>query len=359
MKILVGLSGGVDSAVAAKLLLEQGHEVSGVTMQMISPVGEIIKSQEQDIADARAIANTLGIDFFTLDLRSAFREEIMNYFAETYKQGLTPNPCFICNKKMKFGRLLDAALERGFDAIATGHYAQIMRDLKTGRYLLLQGSDSKKDQSYFLALLNQFQLAHIMFPLGNYTKPEVRKIAEKAGLISAHRPDSQDICFVPNGDYAKIVEALLPETFTEGNFLDTKGKIIGKHRGLHHYTIGQRRGLALAFGEPVYVVSKDAKTNTVCVGSSENLFASALVAENVNFIAVEKLTEPIVCTVKTRYRQNEIPARLIPITEDSLRVEFLQPERAVAAGQALVCYKDGAVFAGGIITAVEPWAKPQ
>lgn len=359
MKVLVGLSGGVDSAVAAKLLLEKGYEVTGVTMQLLSPLentGSIInKTQERDIQDAKAVAEKLGIRHIVYDFRKEFREIIINYFIEEYKNGRTPNPCFICNREIKTGLLLEKALQDGFDFIATGHYAQIEKSsvFGTEKFLLKKGKDSAKDQSYFLALLDQYRLSRILFPLACFTKPEVRTFAENAELINAHRPDSQDICFVPGGNYTKVINTLAEESFFEGNFLDTQGNKVGIHKGLQYYTTGQRRGLAIALGHPVYVVKKNAEDNTVTIGTSDSLFAKSLIAQNVNLIAYDTLKQPLDITVKTRYRQIEKKAKLIPLNGGEYKVEFKEPERAVAEGQAAVFYSGEYVLGGGIIKTVE------
>lgn len=357
VRIAVGLSGGTDSCVAAKLLLDQGHTVSGITLRLLSG------NEKTDAAlmqEAAAAAQSLGIPHYIYDFRKQFQSEVVGYFSRSYRSGQTPNPCYICNKYIKFGYFLEKALEEGYDAIATGHYARIFQS--GSRFLLAQAADSKKDQSYFLALLNQHQLSRSLFPLANLTKPQVRAIAEQAQLAAAHKVDSQDICFVPNGDYASVVEQTVPEAFPAGNFIDINGTIIGTHRGLHHYTIGQRRGLALAYGYPLYVVKKSAADNTVCVGTEEYLQAAECTVHSVNWI-VQKPLEPIRALVKTRYRQQPKPACIVPLDENSVRVVFDEPERAVACGQAAVFYRplplepefwqgtpvNGVVIGGGII----------
>ncbi|WP_029410272.1 tRNA 2-thiouridine(34) synthase MnmA [Treponema pedis] len=362
MKVLVGLSGGVDSSVAAKLLLDKGYEVTGVTMQLLSSLKNekessetINKTQDADIADAKAAAEKLGIKHIVYDFREKFKALIIDYFIEEYKKGRTPNPCFICNGKIKFGLLLEKALEDGFDLISTGHYAEVEKSgaFGTERFLLKRSLDSTKDQSYFLASLTQKQLSKVIFPLAGFKKPQIRKIAEEAGLLNAHRPDSQDICFVPGDDYTKVINTLAGNSFKEGNFLDTEGNKVGSHKGLQYYTIGQRRGLAIAMGYPVYVVKKDAENNTVTVGKSSSLFAKSLIAENVNLIAVDEIKTETVVTVKTRYRQTEKKAVLIPLGKNEFKAVFDEPEKAVAEGQAAVFYLNGYVLGGGIIKSVE------
>lgn len=365
MKVLVGLSGGVDSAMAAKLLLDKGYDVTGVTMRLLSPLGTAEKNnrtyplvdekQERDIQDAKAVAEKLGIKHIVYDFREIFRKKIINYFIEEYKKGRTPNPCFICNREIKTGLLLERALQEGFDFISTGHYAEIEKSSLFGqeRFLLKKGSDNLKDQSYFLALLNQHRLSHILFPLAEISKKEVRSRAESAGLLNAHRPDSQDICFVPDDDYTNLINSIAPDFFPKGNFLDIYGNKIGTHKGLQYYTIGQRRGLGIAMGYPIYVVEKNAVNNTVTVGTNDSLFAKSLIAENVNFIAFDKPEKAMDITVKTRYRQIEKKAKLIPVSEETVKIEFLEPERAVAEGQAVVFYSEAYVLGGGIIKTVE------
>ncbi len=355
MKILAALSGGVDSSVAAKLLLDEGHSLVGVTMRLVSPIGGENKTQDSDIEDAKAIAKKLGIKHIIYDFQNEFKEKIINYFIEEYKNGRTPNPCFMCNKQIKFGLLLEQALKDGYDAVATGHYAAIEKSDNFGkeRFLLKRAVDTEKDQTYFLALLNQAQLSRSIFPLAKYTKAEIRKIAEAAELINANRPDSQDICFVPDGDYTKVINSLAKDSFNEGKFLTVEGKEIGTHKGLQYYTIGQRRGLAIAMGYPVFVVKKNAEENTITIGSESQVFAESLIAESVNLIAFDKIEGPIDISVKTRYRQKEIPAKLIPLANGEYKVEFLQPEKAVAEGQAVVFYSGEYILGSGIIKSVE------
>lgn len=354
MKILVGLSGGVDSAVAAKLLAGMGHDVTGVTLKLIPEDCGTAKNQNGDIRDAKLIADKLGIPHIVYDFRKEFKASVIDYFVETYKCGKTPNPCFICNPKIKFGLLLDRALNEGFEAVATGHYAGIEEDGEKNKILLCRGADRLKDQSYFLGLLNRQQLKHVLFPLYKMNKAEVKEIAASSNIIINGRGESQDICFVPEGDYTRVINFLSPAgSFYEGDFLDCSGKVVGRHKGLQYYTIGQRRGLALALGYPVYVVSKDAGNNTVTVGGREKLLTSSFTVENVNLIACEQITSPIKVTVKTRYRQEEKPAVLIPIGNGKIKADFETPEAAVAEGQAAVFYSGNYVIGAGIIADTE------
>ena len=352
MKIAVGLSGGVDSSVAAKLLIEEGHDVCGVTLRLLDEQSPVAKEQsERIIEEAAQAARLLGIPHRVYDFRAEFQEQIIDYFIKSYRSGETPNPCYICNRQIKFGLLLEQALREGCDAIATGHYAKVFQE-PSGRYVLERGTDAQKDQSYFLALLSQEQLSRTFFPLAELTKPEVRLIAEKAGLVNAHKSDSQDICFVPDGDYTAVIEALAPDAFPEGDFIDIDGAKVGTHRGLHRYTIGQRRGLALPFGYPIYVVEKSAKYNTVTVGAGEALLAAACSVREVNWIA-EMPQESFYAEVKTRYRQQLKKARIEPSSTSRVRIVFTEPERAVARGQAAVFYCGTRVLGGGIIDSVE------
>ena len=347
MKIAVGLSGGVDSTVAAKLLMEQGHEVRGITLRLLNEKDAAAKAQSERIIDEAAqAARVLGIPHRVYDFRTAFQQEVIGYFIQSYRNGETPNPCYICNKRIKFGLLLERALQEGCDAVATGHYAKVVQE-PSGRY-----ADAQKDQSYFLALLNQAQLSKIVFPLAALTKPEVRRIAEKAGLLNAHKSDSQDICFVPDGDYTAVIEAVAPDAFPEGAFIDLNGATVGTHRGLHRYTIGQRRGLALPFGYPIYVVEKSAAHNTVTIGSGKALLAAACSVREVNWIA-EMPPEPFYAEVKTRYRQQLKKALIEPVGASNVRIVFTEPERAVARGQAAVFYCGSRVLGGGIIDTVK------
>ena len=352
MKIAVGLSGGVDSTVAAKLLMEQGHEVRGITLRLLNEKDAAAKAQSERIIDEAAqAARVLGIPHRVYDFRAEFQKQIIDYFIKSYRSGETPNPCYICNRQIKFGLFLEQAVREGCDAIATGHYAKVFQE-PSGRYVLERGADAQKDQSYFLALLSQEQLSRTFFPLAELTKSEVRLIAEKAGLVNAHKSDSQDICFVPDGDYTAVIEAVAPDAFPEGAFIDLNGATVGTHRGLHRYTIGQRRGLALPFGYPIYVVEKSAAHNTVTIGSGKALLAAACSVREVNWIA-EMPPEPFYAEVKTRYRQQLKKALIEPVGASNVRIVFTEPERAVARGQAAVFYCGSRVLGGGIIDTVE------
>ena len=344
-KALIGMSGGVDSSVAALLAKKQGYSCIGATMQL----HDFACGGSSDVRDAAEVAQRLGISHIVLEQQSAFRREVINPFVRDYENGQTPNPCIRCNQHLKFGVMLEQALSIGCDYVVSGHYARIRRDPETGRYLLYKAADKAKDQTYFLACLNQTQLAHILFPLGGLTKQEVRSIAEKNNLITARKRDSQDICFVPDGDYAVFLERYTGKTYPAGAYLDLDGNVIGSHQGAVRYTLGQRKGLGIALGAPAYVCSKDMVRNTVTLGPNEALFSPALRAGDWNWFPFPELTEPLDVTVKIRHSQKESPARVYPEADGFARVEFAVPQRAVTPGQAVVLYRGDDVVGGGTI----------
>lgn len=342
----IALSGGVDSAAAAALLLQAGHRLTGVHLRLLpSP-------DPRDAQDAADVARRLAFPFHLLDLSPAFRDTVIQNFIREYRQGRTPNPCVLCNRKIKFGALLDHALAMGAGFLATGHYARIER--RDGRFLLLRGLDRTKDQSYFLCGLTQHQLSHILFPLGELDKPRVRRLAEAHGLANARRRDSQDICFVPRGKYAEFIEQTSGQPSPPGDFLDAGGHVLGRHKGLIRYTHGQHRGLGLSTEEPLYVLDKDPVANTVRLAPDSALWSRSLTAERMNWIALPGLERPREVTAKTRYSQHEAEALAEPLADGQLRLTFRQPQRAVTPGQAVVLYDGDAVLGGGTILRGEP-----
>ena len=343
-RALIGMSGGVDSSVAAWLCQEEGIDCVGATMHLYCP-----SEEKKDDADARAVAQRLGIPFHILDFQREFREQVMDAFVRSYESGRTPNPCIRCNQTLKFGAMLDAALALDCSHVATGHYARIRRDPETGRYLLCKAEDRAKDQTYFLYGLNQHQLSHTLFPLGNLTKERVRAIAQEQGFLNARKRDSQDICFVPEGDYVAFLERHTGKRYAPGSYLDQTGKVVGTHRGAVAYTLGQRKGLGVALGEPMYVCGKDMDANTVTLGRNADLYSSGLIAENMNWLPFPELTAPLAVTAKIRHSQYEQPAMVYPMENGSVRVVFGTPQRAVTPGQAVVLYDGDMVVGGGTI----------
>ncbi len=341
MKAMIGMSGGVDSSVAAYLMQQSGFDCCGATMQL----------HQVDPTDAQQVASRLGMDFYVFDFSRAFREQVMDHFADCYREGLTPNPCIQCNRHLKFGAFLDKARQIGCDCVVTGHYARI-KQLENGRFCLQKAVDEAKDQTYFLYTLTQEQLSHTRFPLGELTKAQAREIAEAQGFVNAKKRDSQDICFVPDGDYAAFLEEYTGEKGIPGNFLDENGKVVGTHRGAIAYTLGQRKGLGLAMGAPVYVCSKDMAANTVTVGSNEALFRRKLVAADLNWMAIGSISEPLVCKAKARSRMTEQAATVYPLEDGRVRVVFDEPQRALTPGQAIVFYDDDIVLGGGMIETI-------
>lgn len=353
-KAMIAMSGGVDSSVAAYLITQQGYETVGVTMNLHHDEDTGITAENsccttKDIEDARCVAEHLGIDYHVFNYTDNFRSHVIERFVDAYRNGRTPNPCIDCNRYIKFDQLLKKARELGFDYVVTGHYAITEYDEKSGRYLLKKAVDDSKDQSYVLYSLTQEQLKHILFPLGSMSKAEARKIAEEQAFINADKHDSQDICFVPDGDYARFIEEWCSLKFENGNFVDLDGNFIAQHKGIINYTIGQRKGLGIAAKAPYYVVSKNLETNEVVLGSNEDLFSSELTATDVNFISIEKLTEPMRVRAKVRYKQKETDATITPLENGNVRVAFDEPQRAIAPGQAVVFYDGDIVVGGGTI----------
>ena len=354
---LIAMSGGVDSSVAAWLMQRDGFDCTGVTMRLtrneaVDTEGLHTCCSERDIEDAAEVAYAMDIPYEVLDFTADFQEKIIDKFIRVYEAGGTPNPCIDCNRYMKFDHLLRWAEAHGMDHVVTGHYARVEQDDATGRFLLKKGLDEGKDQSYVLYNLTQEQLAHIRLPLGGLHKTEVREIAEQHKFVNAHKHDSQDICFVPDGDYARFMEDFTGKHYPAGDFLDESGRVVGTHNGAVRYTIGQRKGLGLAMGAPVYVCGKDMQANTVTVGPEEMLFDRIVYADEVNWIAIPELTGPLRVTARTRYHQVEQAATVYP-AECGFRLEFDQPQRAPTPGQAVVLYQGDTVLGGGTITRVE------
>lgn len=351
------MSGGVDSSVAAYIMKEKGYECMGVTMKLFhnDEVG-VSKAHSccslDDVEDARSVARQLEIPYYVFGFSDLFKETVIDKFVNAYENGCTPNPCIDCNRFLKFNKLYHRAVELGYDYVVTGHYARIEFDEESGRYLLKKGLDPAKDQSYVLYSLTQEQLSHTQFPLGDMDKPETRRIAEEQGFVSAHKHDSQDICFVQDGDYAHFIETYTGKEFPHGNFVDTSGNILGEHKGIIHYTIGQRKGLGIAFGEPMFVCAINPQTNTVTLGKSSDLFTDTLTAKDINLISVPKIDGAIRLKAKVRYRQTEQWATVTQTDEDTIKVKFDEPQRAITKGQAVVLYDGDTVVGGGTIVEV-------
>ena len=354
---LIAMSGGVDSSCAAFLMREQGYECMGTTMRLyrnedLGACNFRTCCSEKDIEDASEVAFQLDIPYEVLDFTADFQEQIIDKFIRTYEEGGTPNPCIDCNRFMKFEKLLDFAFAHGLNYIVTGHYARIERDEQSGRYVLKKGVDESKDQSYVLYNLTQHQLAHTIFPLGAYSKTEIREMAEKQNFCNARKHDSQDICFVPDGDYVDFMEQYTGKHYPAGDYLDLEGNKVGTHEGAVRYTIGQRRGLRLPMGDRVYVCGKDMEKNTVTVGPESALFASRVIVRDMNWISVPELTGEMRVKAKLRYRQKEQPAVASPLADGRILLTFDEAQRAPAVGQAAVLYDGDTVVGGGTICAV-------
>ncbi len=353
--VLIAMSGGVDSSVAAFLMLKNGYNCLGTTMRLYhnDDTGSSVLHTcctDRDVEDAADCALKLDIPFEVANFTADFKEKIIEKFIRTYESGGTPNPCIDCNRYMKFGKLIELAERRGLFYICTGHYARI--EERDGRFLLKKAVDSTKDQSYVLYSLTQNQLEHIKFPLGEMTKTEVRALAEREGFLNAHKHDSQDICFVPDGDYEAFMERYTGKSYSDGDFKFPDGTVAGKHHGAVGYTIGQRRGLGISYSEPVYVYDKDMENNIVYVGTEGQLYSNGLIADDVNWIAFDNLTDKLKVTAKTRYRQKEFPATVEPLDDGRFRLTFDEPQRAVTKGQAVVLYQDDVVVGGGTIVEI-------
>lgn len=354
-KVVVGMSGGVDSSVAAYLLKEQGYDVIGVTMQIWQD--EDSESQAENggccglsaVDDARAVAQKLQIPYYVMNFKNEFKENVIDYFVEAYLAGQTPNPCIACNRYVKWESLLKRSMEIGADYIATGHYARILQ-LPNGRYAIKTSVTAAKDQTYALYNLTQYQLAHTLMPVGEYTKDEIRKIAKREGLPVAHKPDSQEICFIPDNDYASFIDkAAQGRVPGRGNYVKKDGTVLGEHLGITHYTIGQRKGLSLAMGHPVFVTEIRPESNEVVIGEAEDVFGDTLFCNQLNFMSIEDLTQPREVLAKIRYAHQGAACLIEKVGDDMIKCSFHEPVRAITPGQAVVFYENGHVLGGGVI----------
>ncbi|MCT4621505.1 MAG: tRNA 2-thiouridine(34) synthase MnmA [Marinisporobacter sp.] len=354
-KVVVGMSGGVDSSVAAYVLKKQGYEVIGVTMKVWQDEEE---DEREDgccglsaVDDARRVANALDIPFYVMNFKKIFEKKVIDYFVEEYVSGRTPNPCIACNKFMKFDELLRRAHNLGAHYVATGHYAKIEYDSENDKYMIKKSNAIAKDQTYALYNFTQDQLKHTLMPLGEFdSKDEVRKIAEELGFINASRPDSQEICFIKDNNYGKFIENRKPGKIVPGNFVDRNGKILGKHKGIPYYTIGQRKGLGITFGKPVFVVDIIPKKNQIVLGNNEEVFGMELLAEDINLVYLNEIEEGLNVQAQTRYNAKPAAAKLYNEANNKIRVVFEEPQRAITPGQAVVFYDEEYLLGGGTIT---------
>ncbi len=353
-KAIIAMSGGVDSSVAAYLMKEQGFTCIGATMKLFRNEDVGIPREHtccslEDVEDARSVAYALNIPYYVFNFSESFKEKVMDRFVAAYENGATPNPCIDCNRYLKFDKLYRRAKELGYDYVVTGHYARIERDVATGQYLLKKAVDSGKDQSYVLYAMTQDQLAHTLFPLGNLQKAQVREIAEKQGFVNARKHDSQDICFVQSGRYDEFIEGYTGHDYPPGNFIDTDGNVLGRHSGIIRYTIGQRKGLGISSAAPLYVLRVDPIENTVTLGENAKLYERELTATDINLISVPAIERPMRLKAKIRYRQPEQWATALQIDENTLKIRFDEPQRAITKGQAVVLYDCDTVVGGGTI----------
>jgi tRNA-specific 2-thiouridylase len=354
--VAVAMSGGVDSSVAAALLKDEGYEVIGITMNLFSLPKEACTSEDlrsccgwKAQEDANRVASVLGIPHFVVDFRREFEKSVIDDFCLEYRRGRTPNPCIRCNRFIKFDLFFERARRLGAEFIATGHYARIDFDPSTGRRLLKKGLDAAKDQSYFLYSLTQTELSRTLFPVGGHTKDEIRRLAAGLGLPVAQKKESQEICFIPDNDYPAFLKNRFPEAFRPGPIVDLAGTIIGKHGGIAHFTVGQRKGMGIAAPRPLYVVAVDTERNTIVAGENEDLYKRRLEATELNWISMEKLDEPKALRARIRYKHAEAQARVIPRDDGRVLVEFERPQRAVTPGQAVVFFNGECVAGGGLI----------
>lgn len=354
-KVVVGMSGGVDSSVAAYLLKEQGYEVIGVTMRLWQEKGREAEAEERECCslsaaeDARRVAEKIGIPFYVMNFAEDFKRSVVDYFVEEYICGRTPNPCIACNRYVKWEALFRRSMEIGADYIATGHYAKVVKR-ENGRYAIAASKTEKKDQTYALYQLTQEQLSHTLMPVGEYEKEEIRAIAEKIGLQTADKPDSQEICFIPDQDYAGFVLRMAGERMPKaGNFVTKAGEVLGKHKGIAHYTIGQRKGLNLALGKPVFVTEIRPETNEVVIGEGEEVFAKEFIADRIHFMGVPEVKDGMRFRTKIRYAHKGAMASLYQASQEKIRFVFDEPQRAITPGQAAVFYDEDCVAGGGVI----------
>lgn len=351
-KVVVGMSGGVDSSVAAYLLKEKGYEVIGVTMRMAPNDPDVIENEGgccglSAVEDARRVCDKLEIPFYVLNFKEIFKEKVIDKFVQEYMDGRTPNPCIECNKYLKFDALLNKARGIGADYVATGHYAKI--EERNGRFVLIRSEDDRKDQTYALYNLTQDQLAHTLMPCGEYTKDKIREIAKSIGLAVHNKKDSEEICFVPDNNHGGFIKKQTNGNVKEGNFVDRDGNILGKHKGIVYYTIGQRKGLGISFGRPVFVTAINSKTNEVVLGEEEEIFKTDLIAKDVNFISIDKLNSKLEVQAKVRYSAKPSDAIISPLEDGKIEVIFNEKQRAITLGQSVVFYKDDLVLGGGVI----------
>lgn len=351
-KVVVGMSGGVDSSVAAYLLKKQGYDVIGVIMQVWQEDKEFEEKEGgccslSSVGDARRVADKLDIPFYVMNFKDLFKENVIDYFIDEYMEGRTPNPCIACNKFIKFDAFLNKARALGAEYVATGHYASIIKE--NNRYLLKKSADDKKDQTYALYNLTQFQLSHTLMPCGEYPKERIREIAKEIGLLVHDKKDSEEICFIPDNNHGKYIEKQFPGKIKEGNFVDRNGNILGRHKGIVYYTIGQRKGLGIAFGRPVFVTDINPYLNEVVLGSEEDIFKTELIAKDLNFMPFDSLKNEMKVTCKIRYSAKPSNATIIPIEDGKVRVIFNEKQRAITKGQSVVFYDDEIVIGGGII----------
>lgn len=345
---MIAMSGGVDSSIAAALLSKQGFKTEGVTLNLLS-CSEASSEINLDILDAQNVAKILKIKHNVLNLASEFEEKVIKKFTSGYLNGITPNPCIFCNKYIKFGALLEYVKARNYDKLATGHYALLEYDSATSRYLIKKAVDLKKDQTYLLCFLSQYQLSNVIFPLSGISKNDARNLAKKLGFKIYNKPESQDICFIKNESYADFINSYTKNKVKPGNFIDISGKVIGEHKGITHYTIGQRRRLGVSFGKAMYVVAKNSLNNTVTLGEEKNLYQKQFTAKNVNFIPFDKLNSKIKVQAKIRYNHSEVPATIIPKNETEVLVEFNSPQKSITPGQIVAFYDGEYLIGGGVI----------